>query len=219
MDFNIIPLVLVFVLAPIAFMGAIGMLKKMNSQRLIKAGAFKVIFRKNNGQRISKYIVPTSAKEIKHKGKTFPLSTEHGYVWWEGKVPIVEYYWELSKQIRIGEKLQDQSLDPEYLDTLLVRVFNLGKLAGAKDEKLIKVCCLVAAGAAILSVVLVFALLSSVADIGDKFAGLAKTANEKFVAINDYMNKHPEGVLPINQYMQPVVVQQQGASNFTEGIR
>jgi hypothetical protein len=138
---------------PFTMFGTFTFLMWVREKMMVKKGFYKVFFRLPNFRKIHTYIKPDK-DSIKTKDNTYPFSNSIGYVYFNGNTPEVEY--DVNGEQINFLKDETSEFDPKGLSALGFRTFNYGKKQGKKEEKIILLGVFVAAGASVLSALLLW---------------------------------------------------------------
>lgn len=144
-------MVLFWFAAPFFLYGLIKGFALIDELRLVRRGYFKAYFTLPNNRRLMQWI-KISTDSFKIKEDTYSFSDKPGYVLYEGRTPTIAYD---AKRAQINFSHVGGVPDDRNMDTLLIRVFNEGKIQGFTNYKYILYgvigACVIGAVACILS--------------------------------------------------------------------
>lgn len=146
------------VILPFTFLGMMQFIVWLKEKMLVRKGFYKVIFRMPNHRIIKAFLKP-AGKTITHKSNTYGFSDLPEYIYYNGNTPQIEFNQEGS-QINFGEITKSPEIDPQVIDAIGKRSYNLGKKESKREEKITLILLLVAAGCSSLSALMLWQLLA-----------------------------------------------------------
>ena len=142
---------------PFFAFGAFILTKRLLEWYYVRQGKYKVIFRLSNYRTKTEFIKP-KIDSFEYSGKTFNFSQQPGFVYFEGSTPVIEYDIK-GKQINFVEEIKSE-VDPENLDAVLFRTYNLGKRDSLKGQQIIFYLMVAAAVGSIVSAIILITLIT-----------------------------------------------------------
>jgi len=144
---------------PLAGWGAYQLGEALITKIKVRKGHFKAYFRQKNHRKTEKLVKP-EGDHIRVHGDLYPFSDSNGYIYYEGDTPTIEYN-EHGEQINfLNEK--SNTMDATDLNALAKRTYNLGKSHGAKNENLILLGVMAAAGVSIFNTLMIWGILDKI---------------------------------------------------------
>ena len=177
-------IVFAFAMLPFGFIGVKTAFGKLKESMAMRGGKLKMFLVTPNFRLKEVYGKP-KGKNIENKGKSYDFEDKPGKILFKGRTPVTFYNEKTRTQLNMAEPNVRQEIDPQHYNDLLIRMYNLGKLAAQNKNSLLVI--LVFAGLACSAGALIFEFQNS-GHIGEIQKSLDST-NAQNKILTDYITQ------------------------------
>ena len=146
---------------PLGAWGGIDFLRRIMAYQQVRNGKVKCVFLSGSWRHKKVFLRPKNGS-MKHNKKTYKYDKK--LLTYEGNTPVAYFIEDSTQQVDFN-LVNRGAVSPDMLSLDINMAFMLGKKAQAQQDKLLMMCCFVAAGAAALGCLLIFGMTNSLTEI------------------------------------------------------